>query len=121
MPHTLYEEFRRLSPRVTGGLVRMREGTFVDAAVPARYKALAALAVVVVGRCEPCIRAYTKMAFEKGATLDELVEFLNVAMAEGGCPAEQWALKAYEAYRHLASGGSIEEDVCCVPEGTDET
>jgi len=34
MAENLYTEMRRLSPKVTGGLVRMREETFKDAAVP---------------------------------------------------------------------------------------
>ncbi len=113
MSDSLYTEFRKQSPKVTGGLVRMREATFRDAAVPAKYKILAALAVVVVTKCEPCIRAYAKMAHQSGVTLDELLDFLNVAMTEGGCPGEQWALKAYKTYKGLQQGEEIEEEVCC--------
>jgi AhpD family alkylhydroperoxidase len=101
MSEDLYTEFRKLSPKVTGGLVRMRENTFKDESVPAKYKILAAVVAVVVTKCEPCLRAYTKMAFQAGATLDELVEFLNVAITEGGCPGETWALKAFETYKNL--------------------
>lgn len=36
----LYSELRKLTPKVTGGLVRMREETFKDAAVPAKYNVL---------------------------------------------------------------------------------
>jgi AhpD family alkylhydroperoxidase len=113
MAETIYTEFRKLSPKVTGGLVRMREETFRDAEVPAKYKILAALAVVIVEKCEPCIRAYTKMAYKKGVTLTELIEFLNVAMTEGGCPAEQWAVKAYAVYVEIKEGKNVEEEVCC--------
>jgi AhpD family alkylhydroperoxidase len=113
MSENLYTEFRKLSPKVTGGLVRMREETFRDAAVPGKYKILAALAVVVVTKCEPCIKAYTKMAYQTGVTLEELLEFLNVAMTEGGCPGEQWALKAYQTYKELQQGKEIEEELCC--------
>jgi len=113
MASALYAEFRKSSPKVTGGLVRMREETFKDSAVAAKYKILAAVAIVVAMKCEPCIRAYTKMAHEVGATLEEFVEFLNVALTEGGCPAEQWALKAYQVYKELQQGKRIEEDVCC--------
>ena len=109
----LYPEFRKLSPKVTGGLIRMREATFKDETVPPKYKILAALAIVVVTKCEPCIKAYTKMAYRRDVSLDELMEFLNVSMTEGGCPAEQWALKAYETYKDLQAGAVITEDVCC--------
>lgn len=108
-------ELRKLSPKVTGGLVRMREDTFRDAAIPVKYKVLAALAIVVVEKCEPCIEAYVKMAVEKGATRDELIEFLNVAMTEGGCPGEEWALKAYSYYKQVTTGEDGHEGgSCCV-------
>ncbi len=113
MPESLYTEFRKLSPKVTGGLVRMREDTFKDASVPAKYKIMAALVAVVVGKCEPCLRAYTKMAYQAGVTQNELVEFLNVAITEGGCPGETWALKAFQTYKELQQGKEIEEEVCC--------
>jgi len=116
MADNLYAELRKLSPKVTGGLVRMREETFKDATVPAKYKILTALAIVVVTKCEVCIRAYTKMAYQAGVTQEELIEFLNVAMTEGGCPGEQWAMKAYQVYKELGQGIKIEEEVCCKPE-----
>jgi len=46
-------------------------------------------------------------------TQEELLEFLNVAITEGGCPAEQWSLKAYQVYKELQQGKQIEEEVCC--------
>lgn len=113
MPESLYTEFRKLNPKVTGGLIRMRGETFRDASVPAKYKILAALVVVIVTKCEPCIRGYTKMAFQKGVTQDELIEFLNVAITEGGCPGETWAMKAFQAYKELEEGKEIEEELCC--------
>ncbi len=113
MSKSLYNELRKLSPKVTGGLVRMREEAFKDAVVPAKYKILAALVAVLVTKCEPCLRAYTKMAFQTGVTQDELIEFLNVAMTEGGCPGEQWALKAFQTYKELQQGKEIKEEVCC--------
>lgn len=113
MPDALYPEFRKLSPKVTGGLIRMRKETFKDATVPAKYKILAALSIVVATKCEPCITGYTKMAYQAGATREELVEFLNVALTEAGCPAEQWSLKAFEVYRDLEQGKHIEGDICC--------
>ncbi len=113
MAEITYAEFRKLTPKVTGGLVRMRQDTFRDAVVPAKYKILAALAVVVVTKCEPCIKAYTKMAYKAGVARDELLEFLNVAMTEGGCPAEQWALKAYQVFEDMKAGKTFEEEACC--------
>ena len=113
MADDLYTDLRKLSPKVTGGLVRMREETFKEGSVPSKYKILAALSIVVATKCEPCIRGYTKMAYQAGTTEQELVEFLNVAMTESGCPGEQWAMKSLQVYKDLKDGKHIEEDICC--------
>lgn len=110
----LFAEFRKLSPKVTGGLLRMRQEAYRDAAVPAKYKLLTAMAISIAIRCEPCIRAYVKMACDKGITQEELIEFLEVAMTMQGCPGEEWALKAYQVYKEQVSGTQPgESNMCC--------
>jgi AhpD family alkylhydroperoxidase len=111
---TAFEELRRLSPKVTGGLLRMRQEAYRDAAVPAKYKLFTAMAISIAIRCEPCIRAYVQMACDKGITREELIEFLEVAITMQGCPGEEWALKAYAAYQ--ACRGETPSDsveACC--------
>jgi Hg(II)-responsive transcriptional regulator len=111
---SLFEELRHLSPQVTGGLLRMRQATYQDAAVAAKYKLLTAMTISIALRCEPCIRAYVKMAYERGISQQELIEFLEVAMTMQGCPGEEWALKAYAAYKDCAGGNqSTTETACC--------
>jgi AhpD family alkylhydroperoxidase len=109
----LFAELRRLSPKVTGGLVRMRQEAYRDGTVPARYKLLTAMAISVAIRCEPCIRAYVRMAYDKGASREEFIEFLEVAMTMQGCPGEEWALKAYAAYKQCTAGKQSSEDMAC--------
>ena len=96
---SLFVELRRLSPKVTGSLLRMRQEAYRDGVIPAKYKLLTAMAISIAIRCEPCIRAYVQMAVEKGISQEELIEFLGVAMTMQGCPGEEWALKAYAAYK----------------------
>lgn len=109
----LFAELRKLSPKVTGGLLRMRQETYRDGAVPAKYKLLTAMAISIAIRCEPCIQAYVRMACEKGVSQEEFIEFLDVAMTMQGCPGEEWALKAYAAYKEWVSGQQSAEAVCC--------
>ncbi len=114
---SLFEELRRLSPKVTGGLLRMRQEAFREGAVPAKYKILTALAISIAIRCAPCIRAYVQQAWKAGVTREELVEFLEVAMTMQGCPGEEWALKAFAAYLEFTQSGKSEEDpTCCIHE-----
>lgn len=96
---SLFVELRRLSPKVTGSLLRMRQEAYGDGAVPAKYKLLTAMAISIAIRCEPCIQAYVRMAADKEISQQELIEFIEVAMTMQGCPGEEWALKAYAAYK----------------------
>ena len=110
---SLFEELRRLSPKVTGGLLRMRQETYRDAAVAAKYKLLTAMVVSIAIRCEPCIRAYVRLAYDTGVSREELIEFLEVAMTMQGCSGEEWALKAYRVYKECLMGRPIDETALC--------
>ncbi|MBI3988462.1 MAG: carboxymuconolactone decarboxylase family protein [candidate division NC10 bacterium] len=111
---SLFAEFRRLSPKVTGGVMRMRDEAYADGKVEGKYKLLTALAISVSIRCEPCIRAYTKMAIERGASQEELIEFLNVAIIMQGCPGEEWALKAFQFSKEFTEGEAVSlGESCC--------
>lgn len=112
---SLFTEMRKLSPRVTGGIMRAREASYEDGKVAGKYKLLTALAISIAIRCEPCIRAYVKMAVEKEVTKEEMIEFLNVAMTMQGCPGEEWAIKAYAVYKEIAGGttASTDGESCC--------
>ncbi|MGH7229186.1 MAG: carboxymuconolactone decarboxylase family protein [Nitrospiraceae bacterium] len=112
---SLFQELRRLSPKVTGGMLRMRQEAFRDGSIPSKYKLLAAMAVSIAIRCEPCIRAYVRMVVERGVTQEEFIEFLDVAMTMQGCPGEEWALKAYAMYKELVAGRSQDSIETCCP------
>ncbi len=118
MESSLFAEMRKLSPKVTGGIMRAREATYRDGHVAGKYKLLTAMAISIAIRCEPCIKAYVKMALDQGATQEEFVEFLNVAMTMQGCPGEEWALKAYAYYKELTVGEDQEEIGYCCPTGS---
>ena len=113
----LNAEMRRLSPRVTGSILKLRQDAYFQGQVPSKYKLLTAMAISVAIRCEPCIRAYVEWAVKEGATKEEMIEFLNVAMAMQGCPGEEWSLKALKAYKEFFEEGAVSTDgdpSCCV-------
>ncbi|MBX3301516.1 MAG: carboxymuconolactone decarboxylase family protein [Nitrospira sp.] len=116
----LLAELRKLSPAVTGGLLRMRQQAYRNGTVAAKYKLLTAMAISIAIRCEPCIRAYVRMASDQGITREELVEFLEVAMTMQGCPGEEWALKAYAAYKECVAGGASSEVATCCQHAVEE-
>jgi AhpD family alkylhydroperoxidase len=116
---SLYTEFRRLIPKVTGGLVRMRQEAYRDGVVPSKYKLLAALVTSIAIRCEPCIRAYVSLIRKQGITQEELLEFLDVAITMQGCPGEEWALKTYAMYKEHASIEQPDEAAICCTHSTE--
>ena len=93
---------RKASPKVTGGVLRVREAALADGLFSAKVKVLGALAVAVAIRCGPCVEMYIERAAGAGATFEEVVESLNVAMAIQGCPGEAWALKALALFSRPA-------------------
>ncbi|MFO8116374.1 MAG: carboxymuconolactone decarboxylase family protein [Halorubrum sp.] len=74
------------------GFVESAEATD---AIDNRTKELMSLAVAVAVRCEDCILWHTDAALEAGASHEEVVDALKVAVAMGGGPAMTYAVKAY--------------------------
>jgi 4-carboxymuconolactone decarboxylase len=58
-----------------------------DGALDKKTKRLIALACVAVRMCEGCIYPQAKVAKNCGATREELMEALNIAVLTGGVPA----------------------------------
>lgn len=71
-------------------------------------KELMALAISVVVRCDHCILWHTDAALEAGASHEEVVDALKVAVVMGGGPAMTYAVDAYETL--LALEAEREED-----------
>ena len=117
-PSAAFAALRRLSPKVTGGLLRMRQEAYRDGVVPGKYKLMTAVAISIALRCKPCIRAYVKLAREKGISQEELIEFLEVAMTMQGCPGEEWALEAYAAYKDFSDDDPHPAEGACCPNET---
>lgn len=67
-------------------------------ALDAKIKELMALAIAVGLRCEGCIVYHTRAALEKGASRDEVVETIAVAVEMGGGPAAVYGGQALAAY-----------------------
>lgn len=114
---SLMTEFGRLTKNTTRHINQMRqEAIFSDGAVPARFKALAAMLWAISARCEPCFKFYVQQSVKLGVTENELGEVLAVASTMGGCVGEMWALKAFKSYRDF-TGGKAEtesEPSCCM-------
>jgi AhpD family alkylhydroperoxidase len=68
-----------------------------DGALDNKTKELMSLSLGVNLRCGDCIAWHLDGALEAGATEEEVIEALEIAVVMGGGPALMYATQAYEA------------------------
>ena len=64
-------------------------------------KELIALAISIAIRCEDCIAYHVHDALHAGATHQEVLETIGVAVMMGGGPASMYGCRAYEALQQF--------------------
>ena len=69
-------------------------------ALEKRIKELIAIAISIVVKCEPCMEHHVREALQDGATEQQILETMEVAMEMGGGPATVQARFALEAIEH---------------------
>jgi len=106
--HRPVSELRIEEPARRG--VRRDEGVFVDrqsalaqGALDTKTKKLIALGVSVAVRCDDCIAFHVKAAVDRGATREEILETLGMAIYMGAGPAAMYASHALSAYTQFAA------------------
>ena len=75
--------------------------TYLGGAIPVKYKELMGLSLAVGARCDQCIRYHTKMCVETGASLQEMVEAIDIAIITAGSWSFPQARLAFECMRDL--------------------
>ncbi len=80
-------------------------------ALDAKTKELIALAISVAVRCDDCIAFHTKAAVEHGASREEVLETLGMAIYMGAGPAVMYASHALGAFTQFEAtrAGSVKE------------
>jgi AhpD family alkylhydroperoxidase len=72
-------------------------------ALSTKTKELIALAISVATRCDGCIAFHAEAALKQGATRDEVLETMGMAIYMGAGPSVMYAAQALEAYDQFAS------------------
>jgi len=70
-------------------------------ALATKNKELVALGIAIAVRCDGCIAYHIHDALKAGATREEIVETLGVAILMGGGPALVYACEAMEALKQF--------------------
>ena len=75
--------------------------TYLEGAIPAKYKELMGLVVSTGLRCDDCINYHIIQSYRLGATRQEQEESLNVALVVGGSIVIPHLRRAYELLSEL--------------------
>ena len=75
-------------------------------ALDAKTKELIALAIGVSTRCDDCIAFHAKAAVERGATRDEALEALGMAIYMGAGPSAMYASHALGAFSQFEAAAA---------------
>ena len=98
-----FSAFARATPQVFGAFRSLMNEASKDGSLPARFKELVAVAIAVNQGCEDCIVFHLANARSHGASRQELIEVLGVAVEMGGGPGSVYAAKALAAFDDMAS------------------
>ncbi|HSH07234.1 MAG TPA: carboxymuconolactone decarboxylase family protein [Burkholderiales bacterium] len=91
-------------PSVMEAFEKFHQAAVATGALDKRTKELIALAVSVTAGCDDCIAHHVNDAIRAGATREELVDALGVAVLMGGGPGMIYASHAIEAVDQFFGG-----------------
>lgn len=97
------KELRGGAPDVMKGFSAIAQAALKPNALDTKTKELIALAVGVALRCDDCIGFHVKAAIDQGATREELLETLGMAIYMGAGPSVMYASHAIEAFDQFAA------------------
>lgn len=97
MNKSFANERKALAPKPAEAFKEFSRSVFAEGAIPAKTKQLIAVAVAHATQCPYCIRSHTGTALKHGATAEEIMEAIWVAVE----------MRAGAAYAH--SGLALDE------------
>jgi AhpD family alkylhydroperoxidase len=95
---TTVGDIARTSPDILRGYRTLSEAGAKAGKIDAKTRELIALAVAVTLRCDGCITVHTDAAAKNGATKEELVEALGVAITVNAGAALVYSARTIDAF-----------------------
>jgi len=106
LTRTLSSELRDLrggAPEVMKAFSSLAQAALAEGALDPKTKELIALGISVAVRCDDCIAFHVKAAVDRGATREEVLETLGMAIYMGAGPSAMYASHALGAYTQFAT------------------
>ena len=91
-----HKKLLSLKSRVYEAFLEMEKAAFADGALPKKAKELIAVGISVVINCESCMQWHIEQAAKSGASMQEVLEAIEVGIEMGGGPATVSARFALE-------------------------
>jgi len=95
--------YRQVAPDVTKAFSALGQAATKPGAIDAKTKELIALGIAIAGRCDGCIGFHTQAAIRHGASREEVLETIGVAIYMGGGPSYVYGGQTLEAFDALSS------------------
>ena len=97
------KEVRGGAPEVMKSFSSMGMAALQTKALDTKTKELIALAIAVATRCDGCIAFHAEGAVKQGASRDEVMETMGMAIYMGAGPSVMYAAQAVEAFDQFAA------------------
>jgi AhpD family alkylhydroperoxidase len=107
--HTIKSHMSKLGtvqPETMNAFTQLHRAAAAAGALDTKTKELIALAIGVAARCDGCIAFHTHDALEAGASEQEIVDALGVAILMGGGPSVIYATHVLEAMEDFRFSGA---------------
>lgn len=82
-----HTQLLKLNSKVYRSFLDMEQATYTDGAIAKKFKELIAVGISVVIDCESCMQWHIEQAAQAGATVEEVLEAVEVGIEMGGGPA----------------------------------
>jgi AhpD family alkylhydroperoxidase len=97
------KQVRLGTPEVMKAFSAMASSATAEGALDTRTKELIALGIAVAIRCDGCVAFHAEAAEKHGATREEVMETMGMALYMGAGPSLMYAAQAVEAYDQFAA------------------
>ena len=101
-------EVRLGAPEVMKAFSAMAAAATAGGTLDTKTKELIALAIAVAIRCDGCVAFHAKAAVEQGASREELMETMGMALYMGAGPSLMYAAQSVEAFDQFAGKSTAE-------------
>jgi AhpD family alkylhydroperoxidase len=99
----LIGDLAKASPDTMSSFTRLRRDSVADGALSIKTKELMAVAISIAVRCDGCIAYHVHDALRAGATRQEVIETIDVAVMMGGGPSVVYGAQALDAAEQFTS------------------